>query len=157
MKKGFTMLELIFVIVILGILAAVALPRMMGVQEQAKESVAKAFVGTLNRTVGPSMWSKAILDGDGNASIAGTVADGSHTFNLSDYIDIPLGFEDTNLSRCKNGNGAFDPASDAITKDTKNNLYILCRDGNTTAAPRFWYTNQTSPVDSNDSLMKLKP
>ena len=33
MKKGFTMIELIFVIVILGILARVAIPRLAGTRE----------------------------------------------------------------------------------------------------------------------------
>ena len=33
MKKGFTMIELIFVIVILGILASVAIPRLAGTRE----------------------------------------------------------------------------------------------------------------------------
>jgi len=49
------MIELIFVIVILGILAAVALPKFVGVSEQAQEGKLKAFVGTLNRTVGPAL------------------------------------------------------------------------------------------------------
>ena len=36
MKKGFTMIELIFVIVILGILASVAIPRLAGTRTDAE-------------------------------------------------------------------------------------------------------------------------
>ncbi|MEO1941713.1 MAG: type II secretion system protein [Campylobacterales bacterium] len=36
MKRGFTMIELIFVIVILGILASVAVPKLMATREDAK-------------------------------------------------------------------------------------------------------------------------
>ena len=38
MKKGFTMIELIFVIVILGILASVAIPRLAATREDAEIS-----------------------------------------------------------------------------------------------------------------------
>ncbi|MCI6563934.1 prepilin-type N-terminal cleavage/methylation domain-containing protein [Campylobacter sp.] len=47
MKKVFTMIELIFVIVILGILASVAIPRLAATREDAEISAAVANLRTL--------------------------------------------------------------------------------------------------------------
>ena len=47
MKKGFTMIELIFVIVILGILASVAVPRLASTREDAEISATVANLRTL--------------------------------------------------------------------------------------------------------------
>ncbi|WP_321236137.1 type II secretion system protein [Campylobacter sp.] len=47
MKKGFTMIELIFVIVILGILASVAIPRLAATREDAEISTTIANIRTL--------------------------------------------------------------------------------------------------------------
>ena len=47
MKKGFTMIELIFVIVILGILASVAIPRLAGTRADAEVATTVANLRTI--------------------------------------------------------------------------------------------------------------
>ena len=133
MKKAFTMIELIFVIVILGILAAVALPKFIGVAEEAREGNLKSFVGTLDRTIGPTLWSKAISSGhDGNISALGTEA------NLSNYTDIPQEITEHDATKCDDK-----VKFKVIAKAPKDkmggeyNYYILCKTGTNSISPKF--------------------
>ncbi len=88
-KKAFTMVELVFVIVIIGILSAVALPRFTETSDNAHTSKLLSFVGTLNRTVAPMMWS-AIQRNDHAAK--GSVND--TTFNSHQYGTLNTEFSD---------------------------------------------------------------
>jgi len=52
-KKAFTMIELIFVIAILGILAAAAIPKLSEAQNQAKVEKFKAGLDVIKQTITP--------------------------------------------------------------------------------------------------------
>jgi type II secretion system protein G len=54
-KKGFTLMELLLVVVILGILAAVAIPRMAKSSGDAKANACKANIALINSQI--EQWS----------------------------------------------------------------------------------------------------
>lgn len=53
-KRGFTLVELVIIIVVLGIIAAVAVPKYLDITAEAKESSCKASLGALRS--GVSIW-----------------------------------------------------------------------------------------------------
>ncbi len=50
-KKGFTLIELVVVIAILGILAALAIPRLSGSTQKAKETTNEANIRTIQSAI----------------------------------------------------------------------------------------------------------
>lgn len=62
-QKGFTLIELVIIIVVLGILAAVAIPKYQDITTQAKEASCRASLGALRS--GITIWyaNKAVTTG----------------------------------------------------------------------------------------------
>src|SRR4028118_514736 len=48
--KGFILIELLVVIIIIGILSAIALPSFLNQANKAKQSEAKQYIGSMNRS-----------------------------------------------------------------------------------------------------------
>ena len=135
MKKAFTMIELIFVLVIIGILAGIAIPRYFAVGQHAHQAILISFVRTLNRTTGEDLWSRSISEGK-NGSIVNLASDENATF-LSKYLEIPkeINASDINLSKC--GNGVYKTVMTANPDIAGEEYNITCKDGTATTAPYF--------------------
>jgi len=117
MRKGFTMIELIFVIVIIGILASVAIPRLAATRDDAKVATSLSEVGMILRET--TAYYTANGHFENTASDMSNISD----FNASASGDVDgAGGKVFYYSTPKNGQG-----TEKCVKYTINNI-----DGNVT-------------------------
>ena len=77
LQRGFTLIELVVVIIILGILAAFAVPRFMGLDQQARIASVNSLVGTLESA---SAMAHGVWLAQGSPAAAITIDNQSITF-----------------------------------------------------------------------------
>ncbi|HEY3155994.1 MAG TPA: prepilin-type N-terminal cleavage/methylation domain-containing protein [Candidatus Eisenbacteria bacterium] len=72
-EGGFTLIELVIVIVILGILASVAIPRYEDMREQARVSTLKGQLGSIRSAVAIQYARNALTSSAGFPTLDGTI------------------------------------------------------------------------------------
>lgn len=115
-KKGFTLVELIVVIVIIGILAAILIPRMTGFTDKAKSTEALVIAKEV-ATAYDSYLAEKEADGDWPIAAADVSAAETYVANLAsmDVGDFTLE-EDGGVSVTKNSKTAGRTSGGAIVK-----------------------------------------
>ena len=113
MKKGFTMIELIFVIVILGILASVAIPRLAATREDAEIATTIANLRTL------------LSDAAAYRAAKGNLK----STNWRDFTNVPLKKADGNA--IDSTVPAVGPTNVFLAVGGKNCLQVFLRDHDT--------------------------
>lgn len=153
LKPAFTMIELVFVIVVLGILAAVAIPKLAATRDDAILVKGKSQIGAIRSGIAMQK-AKALLQGD-NSGIYNS------SFRLIRLDDVTSGFSASNsrLFNFADGNESNVLESPIYSQKTNAGGWVKNSDNNYTfqvtnsKSVDFIYTpsNGTFSCDTTDS------
>lgn len=103
-KEAFTMIELVMVIVVIGILASMAIPRFAATRDDATISKAKSTVGAIRSAIAAER-QKRILRGDFSAfsSLGGSTGYDKTLFDYFDGDSTQSRILEYGVKSCKNG------------------------------------------------------
>lgn len=131
-QQGFTLIELVVVIVVLGILAVTAAPKFLNIQDDAAEATTHGLKGAMESAV-EIVHAKAIIQGIEDESVAevemdnGDIVKVRYGYPYADLTGISLtvnGLADAEFAR-----DAVDPQSEWVwdVKETQSISYALAQ------------------------------
>ena len=132
-KKGFTLVELMVVILIVGILAAVAIPLMQGRIDKAKWSEANATAGTIRTAVRAYAAETSVATA--NTDLAGQSLDDPTTLSRLGFVATDLvgtyftGGDYSITTVNANGIASITVTSSGFSPDSPTGTYLLEEDG----------------------------
>ncbi len=162
-RKAFSLIELVFVILITGIIVATALPRFVSISDDAHLSKLQSFTGTLNRSVGAAMWSGVQRNESAQNGVLSTSTNYAAIIEDVQVDTIPtefigLGIPATiSLVTCLPSNTLKPKIGDPVggliagkvagTSSIGNTTYALgCIDGGLSSSPKFYLYDEVDLV-----------